>query len=78
MSATLLHATNSVFGPAELATLTEAYETALSFIDEGSVRPEMPGHELRRRLARRIIEEARRGALDPGLLAQRALAGLAS
>ena len=76
MSASLLQATAAVFGPAEIATLTEAYRTALSFIDEGSVRPEVPGHELRRRLASRIIEEARSGGSDPKLLAERALARL--
>lgn len=66
----------AVFGPAEIANLTSAYNTALSSIDEGNTRIELPGHELRRKLASRIIEEARRGPSDPELLAERALAGL--
>lgn len=78
MSASLFHAAVAVFGPAEIATLTEAYKTALSSIDEGSIRLDVPGDELRRRLASRIIEEARRDPSDPKRLAERALAGLAS
>ena len=78
MSASVFQPTIAVFGPAEIATLTEAYRTALSSMDEASVPLEMRGHELRRRLASRIIEEARRGGSDPKLLAERALAGLAS
>ncbi|NNM74805.1 hypothetical protein [Enterovirga aerilata] len=68
----------AVFGPAEIANLTEAYNTALSSIDEQTLRLDVPGHELRRRLASRIIEEAKRGQSDPKLLAERALAALAA
>jgi hypothetical protein len=68
----------AVFGPAEIANLTAAYNAALSSIDEGSVRIELPGHELRRKVASRIIEEASQGQRDPTLLAERALAGLSA
>jgi hypothetical protein len=78
MSAEIFRSTSAVFGPAEIANLTEAYNTALSSIDEGSVQFDVPGHQLRRKLASRIIEEARSGQSDPKLLAERALAGLAS
>ena len=78
MPATLLRDAGAVFGPAEIANLTQAYETALSSIDEGSVQLDVPGHALRRKLASRIIDEARQGHSDPKLLAERALAGLTS
>jgi hypothetical protein len=68
----------AVFGPAEIANLTAAYATALSAIEEGNVRLEVPGHELRRKVALGIIEEAARGQSDPALLAERALDGLAA
>ena len=68
----------AVFGPAEIANLTAAYHAALSSIDEGNVRIELPGHELRRKVASRIIEEASQGQSDPALLAERALAGLSA
>ena len=68
----------AVFGPAEIANLTAAYSAALSSIDEGNVQIEVPGHELRRKVASRIIEEASQGYSDPVLLAERALAGLAA
>jgi hypothetical protein len=69
---------SGVFGPTEIANLSAAYQAALSAIDEGrDVLAHVPGHELRRKLASRIIEEAARGELDPDQLAQAALARLA-
>jgi hypothetical protein len=78
MSASLFQNVAAVFGPTEIANLTEAYNAALSSIDEATVQLDLPSHELRRRLAARIIAEARSGQSDPKLLAERALAGLAS
>ena len=78
MTADYFRKASAVFGPAEIANLTEAYAAALASIDEGSVRSDVPGHRLRRELASRIIEEAARGQSDPKLLAERALAALAS
>jgi hypothetical protein len=66
----------AVFGPTEIASMSEAYRVALSSIGEETLTVEVPGHELRRRLASRIIEEARRGPSDPRNVAERALAGL--
>lgn len=78
MSSSVFGKAAAVFGPAEIANLTRAYDTALSLIDEESVEIAIPGHQLRRRLASRIIEEAQQGQSDPKLLAERAVASLAA
>ena len=78
MATNLFGQAAAVFGPAEIANLTAAYSAALSSIDEGNVRIQVPGHELRRAVASRIIAEASKGYCDPALLAARALAGLSA
>jgi hypothetical protein len=78
MRTSVLQKAGAVFGPAEIASMSAAYHVALSSIHEEGLNFDVPGHELRRRLASRIIEETRRGPSDPQLVAERALAGLSS
>lgn len=78
MPTKLFEPSAAIFGPAEIANLTAAYNAALASIAEGDVRINVPGHALRRKVASRIIEEASHGHTDPELLAERALAGLAA
>ena len=66
----------AVFGPAEITNLTEAYREALMSIDDSAAHAGVPGHELRRRLASLVIDEASRGQSDPRLIAEKALAEL--
>jgi hypothetical protein len=76
MQTSVLQKAVAVFGPAEIASMSAAYHVALSSIHEESLNLDVPGHELRRQLASRIIEEARREPSDPQLVAERALAAL--
>lgn len=77
MSASLFGEAAAVFGPSEIANLSDAYNQALSYMNEEGAEIAIPGHQLRRQLASRIIEEARSGHSDPRLLAERAVASLA-
>lgn len=65
------------FSPEDLAHMTAAYAGALTIAsDEGSPFTTIPAHDLRRRLARAIMREARSGVRDPNQLRAGALRGL--
>lgn len=62
-------------GPAEIGAVEAAYRTALHAVDETTTAV-FPPLELRRLLARSVVESALRGERDPNRLYQTALSRL--
>lgn len=66
-----------VFGPAEIAQLSSAYDAALSAVNEtDSAEWGLTAREVRRQLAAGIIDAARQGQLDADHLKAAALQSL--
>lgn len=66
--------TAGLFGQRELAPMAIAFRTALMIAsDDDGPFSDVPARDLRGRLARAIVEEARNGNLDADLLRARAL-----
>jgi hypothetical protein len=67
----------TVFGPSEIATLSSAYDAAVSLVSQSADRAAgLTAREVRRQLACVILAEAQEGELNPDRLKEAALLSL--